>query len=373
MSHNVPFLDLSVAATEVETEIRSAMKRVTASGRFIGGDEVGAFEHEFAQACGARHCVGAGNGFDALALVLRGWGIGAGDDVLVPGLTAIPTWMAVASVGARPVPVDVDERTLGMDAHCLEQMAGPRTRAVVPVHLYGTPVDMEAVGAVAREHGLRILEDAAQAHGARWKGKSVGTLGDAGAFSFYPTKNLGALGDAGAVVTDDDHLADTTRVLQQYGCRERDRPELLGVNSRLDELQAAVLRVKLGRLAEWNERRQVVARRYLEELSDLPEIRLPSWPREAQPVWNLFVIRSDRREELRLLLERRGIGTLVHYPVAAVDTAPFADWGRRDAAPVSRRAASQLLSLPLHPHLTRADQDAVMTGVRAAISELRRG
>ena len=372
MSLAVPFLDLSPAAAEIEAEVRSAMERVLGSGRFIGGEEVRAFEREFAEACAARHCVGVGNGFDALALVLRAWGIGAGDDVLVPALTAIATWMAIASIGARPVPVDVEERTLGIDARCLEAAVGPRTRAVVPVHLYGTPVDMDAVGAVARAHGLDVLEDAAHAHGASWRGAPVGALGAAGAYSFYPTKNLGALGDAGAVVTNDDDLADRARVLQQYGCRERDRAELVGVNSRLDELQAAVLRVKLTRLTEWNERRRATAQRYLEAFADLPEIELPSWPAGARPVWHLFVIRSHRREELRLELERRGIGTLVHYPLAAVDTEPFAEWGRREAAPVSRRAASQLLSLPLHPHLPQGAEDAVIREVRSAVVALRR-
>lgn len=363
----MPFLDLSGATAEIQTETKAAMERVLASGRFLGGEEAEAFEREFAGECGARHCVGVGNGFDALALALRGWEIGVGDDVLVPALTAIATWMAIASVGARPVPVDVDARTLGMDAQCLKEAIGPRARAVVPVHLYGSPVDMGAIGAAARERGLLLLEDAAQAHGASWKGDPVGALGDAGAFSFYPTKNLGALGDAGAVVTNDDALADRVRVLQQYGCRERDRPEVVGVNSRLDELQAAALRVKLSRLAEWNDRRQATAKRYLEAFADLPEIELPSWPPGARPAWHLFVIRSDRREELRLHLDRRGIGTLVHYPLAAVDTAPFAEWGQRRAAPVSRRAASELLSLPLHPHLSRADEDAVIMGVRSAV------
>ncbi|MGI8802118.1 MAG: DegT/DnrJ/EryC1/StrS family aminotransferase [Solirubrobacteraceae bacterium] len=367
MTAPVPFLDLRRATAEIGAQGTEAVERVLASGRYVLGDEVDAFEREFAAACGARWCVGVGNGFDALALILRAWEIGPGDDVLVPALTAVATWMAVAAVGARPVPVDVDARTLGMDPESLRQAVGPRARAVIPVHLHGIPVDMDAVAAVAREHRLRVLEDAAQAAGARWRGAPVGSLGDAAAFSFYPTKNLAAVGDGGAVVTDDGDLAARVRVLRQYGCRERERPERLGVNSRLDELQAALLRLRLVRLEAWNERRRRAAGRYLAALGDLPGLAPPGWPADGEPSWHVFAVQSDRRDALRAALAERGIETLIHFPRAAVDAAPFADWGRGGAAPRARRAAGRVLSLPLHPHLEPGEQDAVIAALRAAV------
>jgi dTDP-3-amino-3,4,6-trideoxy-alpha-D-glucose transaminase len=368
VSEGVPFRDLRDEWEEVGTEIRTAAERVLASGRYVLEEEVDAFERAFAAACGARYCVGVGNGTDALSLTLRAWGIGAGDEVLVPALTSIATWMAVAGVGARPVPVDVDEQTLGIDPQSLEDALSPRARAVIPVHLYGTPVDMDAVSAVARGHGLRILEDAAHAHGARLNGRPVGALGDAAAFSFYPTKNLGAVGDGGAIVTDDEALADRLRVLRNYGFAERDRPVLVGANSRLDAVQAAVLRSKLAHLDDWNERRRSTARRYLDALSDVPGLTTPSWPHGADPVWHLFVVRSARRDELASELRRRGVGSAVHYPVSAVDTVPFADWGARGAAPRARRAAASVLSLPCHPHLTTTDEQRVIDSVREALA-----
>jgi dTDP-3-amino-3,4,6-trideoxy-alpha-D-glucose transaminase len=367
VSEGVPFRDLRRDWAEIGTEIRTAVERVLASGRYVLEEEVDAFERAFAAACGARHCVGVGNGTDALSLTLRAWGIGPGDEVLVPALTAMATWMAVAGVGARPVPVDVDQRTLGMDPQSLEDAVSPSARAVIPVHLYGTPVDMDAVGAVARSHDLRVLEDAAHAHGARLNGRPVGTLGDAAAFSFYPTKNLGAVGDGGAIVTDDEALADRLRILRHYGSGERDQPALVGVNSRLDAVQAAVLRCKLAHLDEWNERRRATAHRYLDALSDVPGLTTPSCPDGADSVWHLFVVRSASRDELADNLRRRGIGSAVHYPLSAVDTVPFADWGARGAAPRARRAADSVLSLPCHPHLTITDEHRVIESVRDAV------
>ncbi|MEA2356579.1 MAG: hypothetical protein QOD61_2708 [Solirubrobacteraceae bacterium] len=364
MTVRVPFLDLRRGSAELGAETRVVLERVLASGTYVNGEEVGAFEREFAAACGTAFGVGVANGFDAIALTLRAWEIGPGDDVLVPAFTAVATWMAVAAVGARPVGVDVDERTLGMDAASLRRAAGPRARAVIPVHLHGTPVDMEALGAAARDHGLRILEDAAQAAGASWRGRPAGSLADAAAFSFYPTKNLGGVGDGGAVVTDDPVLADRVRTLRQYGCRGREEAEALGVNSRLDELQAALLRVRLRRLPEWNDRRRAAAARYLEALDALPGIALPSWPGGADPVWHVFAIQSDRRDALRADLARRGIETLVHYPRAAADARPFAGAAAPEPWPRARRAAGRVLSLPLHAHLGPGEQDAVIAALR---------
>ena len=365
MTLQVPFLDLRRSSAELGARATEAVQRVIESGRYVLGDEVEAFEREFASACGARWCVGVGNGFDALALTLRAWDIGPGDEVLVPAFTAIATWMAVAATGARPVPLDVDERTLVIDAAEIARAAGPRTRAVIAVHLHGIPVDMDAVGAAARERGLRILEDAAQAAGGAWRGAPVGSLGDAAAFSFYPTKNLGAIGDGGAVVTDDAELAERLRALRHYGCRRREQPERLGCNSRLDELQAAVLRLKLTRLPAWNERRRAAAGAYLAALEELPGLESPAWPPGADPAWQVFALRTERRDALRAALALRGVETLIHYPRAAVDAGPFAAWGRAGSAPGARRAAARVLSLPLHPHLDPGEQDAVIAALRA--------
>jgi len=266
----VPFLDLKAPHIELRAELEAAQDRVINSGWLILGQEVAAFEREFAAYCEAEHCIGVGNGLEALHLILRAFGIGAGHEVIVPSNTYIATWLAVTQAGATPIPVEPDERTYNLDPARIEAAITPRTKAILPVHLYGQPADMDPINAIAARHGLKVIEDAAQAHGARYKGRRTGGLGHAAGFSFYPGKNLGALGDGGAVVTNDSQLADTLRVLRNYGSRVKYHNEVQGYNSRLDELQAAFLREKLKRLDDWNARRQAIAARYLAHLSPLP-------------------------------------------------------------------------------------------------------
>ena len=292
----IPFLDLRATYLDLRQEIDEAVARVLDSGWYLLGDELTAFEREYATYVGSKHCIGMANGLEAMHLVLRAKGIGPGDEVIVPSNTYIATWLAVTHAGATPVPVEPDERTYNLDPARIEAAITPRTKAILPVHLYGQPADMDPICAVAQQYGLFVLEDAAQCQGARYKGRRVGALGDATAWSFYPTKNLGALGDAGAVTTDDDDLADRVRVLRNYGSRVRYVAEVQGFNSRLDEIQAAVLRVKLRHLDDWNARRSQIATRYLAELATT-DLLLPCVPNWAEPVWHLFVIRSPRREE----------------------------------------------------------------------------
>jgi len=277
----VPFLELGQTYLEIKDELDAAYRRVMDSGWYILGEEVAAFEQEFAAYCGTRHCVGVGNGLDALQLILRAYGIGSGDEVIVPANTYIATWLAVSSSGASVVPVEPDERTFNLDPRRIETAITSRTRAVLPVHLYGQPAEMDAIREVARRHGLKVIEDAAQAHGARYGDRRVGSLGDAAGWSFYPTKNLGAYGDAGAVTTDDDELAQKVRLLRNYGSKSKYYNEERGVNSRLDELQAALLRVRLKHLDDWNRRRVRIAERYLNALEGtrllLPLIAESGW------------------------------------------------------------------------------------------------
>lgn len=363
----VPFLDLHAAYAELREEIDQAVARVLESGWFLLGEELEAFESAWAQYCGTRYAVGVGNGLDALHLILRALDVGPGDEVLVPSHTFVATWLAVSQIGARPVPVEVDPATYNMDPERLEAAITPRTRAVIPVHLYGQPVDIDPILDLARRRGLRVVEDAAQAHGARYRGKRVGGLGDAAAWSFYPGKNLGALGDGGAVTTDDFEIADRIRRLRNYGSRVKYQHEIEGVNSRLDEIQAAVLRVRLGRLDEWNARRSAVAKVYREELSGTALV-LPTVPAWAEPVWHLFVVRSELRDGFRSRLATAGVETLIHYPVPPHLQTCYARLGHsRGALPISESLASRVLSLPIGPHLQSDSlEHAILSVARAA-------
>jgi dTDP-4-amino-4,6-dideoxygalactose transaminase len=363
---DVPFLDLARHWESRRAELMPVVERTLANGRWVLGPSVEAFEEAWARRCGVAHAVGVGNGFDALALVLRAWGIGPGDEVIVPALTATPTWMAVASLGATPVAVDVDVDTSQLDPELLEAAVSSRTRAVVAVHLYGVPAPVDTIAAVASEHGLPVLEDAAQAHGAELGGRSAGALASAAAFSFYPTKNLGGVGDGGAVVTDDPALAAAVRELRMYGWGERDDPARIGVNSRLDELQAAVLLHKLDRLDADTERRRALAARYTDALADVPGLFLPVATSGSRPCWHLYAVRHDRRDELRARLAERGVGTGVHYPRAMADTVAFR--GAGGPAPVASRIAATTLSLPLNTMLSDAEQDHVIDAVRRELA-----
>jgi len=348
----IRFLDLQAPYKELQPQLDAAYRRVIESGYYILGEEVEAFEEEFAAYCGAKHCIGVGNGLEALHLILRGYGIGAGDEVIVPANTYIATWLAVSYTGATPVPVEPDPRTYNLDPSLTAQAITPQTKAIIPVHLYGQPADMDPIWAIARRYTLKVIEDAAQAHGACYKGQRVGSLGDAAGFSFYPAKNLGALGDAGAVVTNDDTLADTVRVLRNYGSRVKYYNEVQGFNSRLDPLQAAFLRVKLRHLEAWNERRRVVARHYLEGLVHIPELILPFVPEWARPVWHVLVVRHPRRDALQRYLHQVGIDTLIHYPIPPHLSEAYRHSGWKSGAfPLTEHIAATVLSLPIGPHL----------------------
>lgn len=349
---NVPFLDMRAPHQELREQMRAAFERVLDSGWFILGKEVKGFEDEFASYCETAHCVGVGNGLDALHLILRAWGIGPGDEVIVPSNTYIATWLAADQVGAVPVPVEPDAATYNIDPRQIERAVTPRTRAIIAVHLYGQTADMDGINAVAKRHGLKVIEDAAQAHGARYKGRPAGSLGDAAAFSLYPGKNLGALGDGGCVTTQDETLATKVRVLANYGSEVKYRNEVKGFNSRLDELHAAFLREKLRFLDEWNARRVSVANRYLDALSRTSAV-LPVVPEWSSPVWHQFVVQLADRERVQARLTEAGIGSLIHYPIPPHLQKAYADAGwRAGDFPIAERMAERVLSLPIGPHIS---------------------
>lgn len=379
VSDGVPFYDLRQVhgAPGLQQEIDAALLRVSAGGRYLLGQELDAFEESFARYCEAEHCVAVGSGFDALRLTLRALGVGPGDEVIVPSHTFVATWLAVSEVGATPVPVEpggdgAADFLLAPDR--LEAALTPRTRAVVPVHLYGHPVDLDPIEEFARRRRLPVLEDAAQAHGARYRGARIGS-GYAAAFSFYPGKNLGALGDGGAVVTSDPDLAERLRLLRNYGSRVRYQHEAEGVNSRLDELQAAVLSVKLARLDAWNARRREIADRYTSAFAGLPGITTPSVAPWAEPVWHQYVLRSTDRDRLRARLADAGVGTQVHYPVAVHDSEVYGgpEGDRFGEQPHARRLASEVLSLPIGPHLSDTEVGSVAAAVRSAVLDSPKG
>jgi dTDP-4-amino-4,6-dideoxygalactose transaminase len=363
---SVRFLDLSWTYRELKPQLDEAYERVMGSGKYVLGEEVEAFEAEFASFCGARYCAGVANGLEALELILRGYGIGPGDEVLVPSNTFIATWLAVTQAGAVPVPVEPDERTFNIDPSRISTALTPRTRAVIAVHLYGQPADMDAISEVARHHGLRVIEDAAQAHGARWSGRTAGNLGDAAAFSFYPAKNLGAFGDAGAVVSSDADFIARVRRLRNYGASVKYDHDVTGFNSRLDPLQAAFLRVRLRCLRVWNLRRTKIAHAYLQKLSLVPACILPHVPLTDEPSWHLFVIRHRERDLLREWLSRAGIETIIHYPVPPHLSGAYAHLGKSPGSlPIAERLARQVLSLPIGPHLNDASVDRVVQAISA--------
>jgi dTDP-4-amino-4,6-dideoxygalactose transaminase len=361
----IPFLDLQASYCELRAELDGVWHRVMDSGRYVLGQEAEAFEQEFAEYCGAKYCIGVANGLEALHLILRGYGIGAGDEIIVPSNTYIATWLAVSQTGATPIPVEPRLATANLDPAKIEAAITGRTKAIIAVHLYGQPAEMDAICEVGKKHGLQIIEDAAQAHGGRWLGRRVGSLGDAAGFSFYPGKNLGCYGDGGAVVTNDAQLADGVRVLRNYGSREKYHNEVQGVNSRLDELQAALLRVRLRVLDKWNERRRRLASRYRETLAGIPRLQLPVVAEETEPVWHLFVVRHQQRDWFRETLERAGIQTLIHYPIPPHLSDAYGSCGMKPGElPTAEKLASEVVSLPIGPHLTLAQQDRVIEVVR---------
>jgi dTDP-4-amino-4,6-dideoxygalactose transaminase len=361
----VPFQDFRAAYEELKAELDDAYHRFMESGWYVLGKEVAAFEEEYAAYCEAKHCVGVGNGLEALHLGLRAVDCGPGDEVIVASNTYIATWLAVTQVDATVVPVEPDEKTYNLNPELIEQAITPRTKVILATNLYGQPCDYDALRAVADRHGLVFATDNAQAQGACYKGRKVGGLAHMECHSFYPSKNLGAFGEAGAVTTNDAQIAERIRVLRNYGSRVRYYNEVAGYNSRLDELQAAFLRVKLRHLDAWNGRRKEVASLYLSRLSSFcPQLTLPFVPDWAEPVWHLFVVRHQRRDVLQKHLEAHGIQTLIHYPLPPHLSGAYARFGvAKRRLPVCVRLSESVLSLPIGPHAPVADVELVSQAI----------
>lgn len=369
---NLPFLDVKSINIRQFDDFHKVLSRVLDSGWLILGEETAAFEAEFSKYCGTDYCIGVGNGLEALHLVLRAWGIGPGDEVIVPSNTYIATWLAVSQVGATPVPVEPDLNTYNIDPDVIEAAITPRTRAIIPVHLYGQTASMEAIMVIASRHGLTVLEDGAQAHGAALNKRRAGSLGHAAAFSFYPGKNLGALGDGGAVTTNDAELADKIRVLRNYGSHIKYQNEVRGYNSRLDELQSAFLRAKLPLLDADNAHRAVLAAKYSAGLSGIDGLIVPTVGVGYDHVWHLYVIRHAKRAVLQKRLAELGVGTMIHYPIPPHMQAAYQDLGIPERAlPLSEMIHREVLSLPMGPTMTLDEADTVIAAVRQAVDEIR--
>jgi dTDP-4-amino-4,6-dideoxygalactose transaminase len=368
----IPFLDLKAINLAYADELQAAFARVLHSGWYILGKEVTAFEAACSAHTGVQHTVGVANGLDAIFLILKALDIGPGDEVIVPSNTYIATWLAASHCGAIPVPVEPDERTFNIDPLKIEAAITPRTKAIIVVHLYGQAADMDPINEIASRHGLKVIEDGAQAHGALYKGRRVGSLGDAAAFSYYPGKNLGALGDAGAITTNSPTLADAVRVYRNYGSRVKYHNEVLGYNSRLDELQAALLSVKLPYLDAENARRAEIAAFYTRELAGIDGLVLPYVPDWASPVWHLYVVRHAQRDAVAQRLAEVGIGTVIHYPIAPHMQPCYATLGH----PVGSLALAEaihkdVLSIPMGPTMTLEEAAQVAAAVRDAISSIQ--
>lgn len=363
----IPFLDLNGINARDREALIAAFTRVLDSGWYVLGKEVAAFETEYAAYCGAKHCIGVGNGLEALTLTLRAWmelGVmQAGDEVIVPANTYIATILAITQNGLTPVLVEPDGATFNLGAQNLDAAITPRTKAMLPVHLYGQTAAMSGIMAFAQRHTLTVLEDCAQAQGARHAGKRAGALGDAGAHSFFPSKNLGALGDAGAITTNDDALATMLRALRNYGSHKKYVNDVKGVNSRLDELQAALLRVKIQRLDADNQRRRDIANRYRAEIRH-PNIHLPMIGNNNEPVWHVFVIRTPSREALQAHLTAQGVATLIHYPLPPHQQTAYQEWNTR-SYPLTEAIHRDVLSLPISPVMSDAEAGAVIAACNA--------
>jgi len=368
MTKNIPLVGLLDQYQTIKSEVDTAIQNIITRSAFVGGDEVRQFEKEFAAYCDAKACVGVGNGTDALYLTLRALGIGEGDEVITVAHTFIATSEAISMTGATPIFIDVRDDTMLMDPALIEPAITSKTKAIIPVHLYGQSCDMDAIMEIARKHGLKVVEDAAQAHGGRWRGQRVGSIGDAATFSFYPGKNLGAFGDAGAVVSQDEGLIEQIRMIANHGRLEKYTHKMEGVNSRLDGLQAAILRVKLRHLDEWNARRRQIADAYREQLTDRG-LAFQAVHENAEPVWHLFVIRLGDRERLQSLLKEEGIATGIHYPVPLHQQPAYEDRRASYNLPATERAAQEVLSLPMYPELSQEQVDAICSAVTAAFAE----
>lgn len=356
----IPWSTVRFMHKELNEEFQNVFVKVLNSDWFIQGSSVKEFEDAYAKYCETDYCIGTGNGLDAITIILKAMGIGAGDEVIVPSFTFIATALAVGYAGAKPVFVEVDPDTSLIDPARIEEAITERTKAILPVHLYGQPASMDEIWEIARRYGLKVVEDAAQAHGAVYKGKRVGSLGDAAAFSFYPGKNLGALGDAGCITTNDKELAAKIRAIGNYGSEIKYIHDYMGVNSRLDEVQAAFLSIKLSHLDKWNEDRKRIVDRYLLEIRN-PKIKLPV-VKTGDHVWHIFAIRCDERDKLKEYLEDKGIGTNIHYPVPMHCQKAFAHYGLPHGSyPIAEELADTELSLPIYWGMTDAQVDFVIS------------
>jgi dTDP-4-amino-4,6-dideoxygalactose transaminase len=364
----VPFLDLKASFAEIQDALENAMLVSVRSGQYVGGDSLVSFERDFQSFVDSDYCIGVANGLDALVLSLKVLGIGPGDEVIVPSNTFIATWLAVTQCGAVVVPVEPHAETYNINTSLIEAKITDRTKAIIPVHLYGQPADLDEVLMIAKEHNLYVIEDAAQAHGARYKGRKIGSHGDLVTWSFYPGKNLGALGDGGAITTDNKELAERLKAFRNYGSHERYVHSVLGSNSRLDPLQAAILSVKLKYLKDWNQRRVRIASIYNEEFKDLPVI-LPSVRTYNDPVWHLYCLRTKNRDEIRKGLSSLGVETLIHYPIPPhlQDAYRFLNFDK-GTFPLTEAIASELISIPIGPSLTNFQVDHVVKSVRKLLS-----
>lgn len=367
----IPFLDLKQINLRQRDELMAALARVLDSGWLILGQESAKFEQEFARYCGVEHAIGVANGLDAMQLVLKAWGIGPGDEVIVPSNTYIATWLAVTYAGATPVPVEPVEATYNLDPTLVDAAITPRTKAIIPVHLYGQTAQIDELRAAIGGRDIKILEDAAQAHGAAQNGRRAGALGDAAAFSFYPGKNLGALGDGGGITTNDATLADKLRVLRNYGSRVKYHNEVAGFNSRLDELHSAFMLAKLPLLDTDNARRAEIAAAYNDAFASIESLKLPTVAPGCSPVWHLYVVRHPKRDELARALGEHGIGSLIHYPIPPHLQPAYAHLGLGEGKfPIAERIHREVLSLPIGPTMSQSDVEAVIDGVRAAVAQI---
>lgn len=363
--NKVPFLDLATPQQELKQNLTEAFDRVLSSGWFIMGKECELFEHEFARYCGVKHCIGIGNGLDALHLILRAAEIGPGDEVIVPSNTYIATWLAVSYAGATPVPIEPDENTFNIDPKRVEEKITKRTKAILAVHLYGRVAEMGELQKICDKHQIMLFEDAAQAHGSKLGDRKSGNLSLAAGFSFYPGKNLGALGDAGAITTNDDAIAHKVRILRNYGSQKKYYNEVKGYNSRLDELQAAFLREKLRVLDEWNVRRSRIAQQYSLHLANIPDLTLPEFGNTDEHTWHLYVVRTSQRDALATFLAEKGIGTIIHYPVPPHLSEAYVDLGfQKGSLPIAERLADTVLSLPIGPHMNSLQAEIIISAVK---------
>ena len=359
---NIPFLDLGAAYRELKSEIDAAVDRVLTSGRYILGPEVEAFEDSFSEYTGAAHSIGVANGLDALHLALKVLEIGPGDEVIVPSNTFIATWLAVTQCGATVVPIEPNSSTFNVDIGEIQASISPRTKAIIPVHLYGQPADLDPILKIAKEHNIFVIEDAAQAHGAEYKDKRIGAHGDLVTWSFYPGKNLGALGDGGAITTNNQYFAQRLRALRNYGSRIKYVHEELGFNSRLDPLQAAVLAVKIAHLDSWNERRRKIAELYINGISD-KNVVLPYVPDWVKPSWHLFVIQHPERDRLQSFLQEAGIQTLIHYPIPPNKQQAYSELIINHDFNLAEKISKSILSLPIGPHLSDKEVNFIIEKV----------